>query len=522
MSPFKSGLFACVLVLDAVSASAATPARHSISAEQCAALRTRAPARAVINTAELVPAGGFHLPGRPPFGPPADFSKLPAFCRIAGALHPTADSDIRFELWLPADGWNGSFLQTGNGGAAGAVLYGSLIDPLGRGYAVVNNDTGHQGPAGSFDWADGHPERMIDYGYRAVHEVTRAAKALVAAAYGSAPERSLWVGCSTGGRQGLMEARRYPADYDAIVAGAPANNLIPLFGLSVRVNAELHAADGLPPAKLGLLKEAAIAACDGLDGVVDRVIAEPARCNFDPASLTCGAGPTEHCLTPAEVASARRIYAGLVGPGGEVLIPGTGLAGEPAWAALAGPYFDIGTSFFRHVVKHDPNWSSASFDVAHDIPDAEQAYGADLNEMTGDLGRFFARRGKLITYHGTTDGLIPYRNTENYYHRLVERVGERRVREQARLYLVPGMDHCFGGEGAFAIDWLGALESWVREGRAPGVLPARHFPLPAPGSAEAAVPSKPYTRPACPYPSVARYQGSGDSSDQSAFACGTP
>lgn len=499
----------------------AQPAR-ALSAASCAALAKLPIAHAQILTAELVSAGAFHPPSAEPFGAPPDFTKLPPFCRIAGSLHPTADSDIRFELWLPAESWNGRFLQAGNGGAAGALVYSALIDPLARGYAVAHTDTGHQGALGSFDWAAGHPERVTDYAYRAVHELTLTAKAIVARAYGTQPAKSLWMGCSTGGRQGLMEARRYPADYDAIIAGAPANNLVPLLGLSVLINKELLARDGLRVDKLSLLKEAAIKACDANDGVIDRVIGDPRRCDFDPKVLSCTQAPSAQCLNDTELAAAQRIYSGLVTKDGRVLIPGTGVAGEPAWAALASPFFDIGTSFFRYVIKHDPDWQAASFDVDRDMAQASAVDGGTLTEMTGDLGPFFARGGKLLTYHGTTDGLIPYRNTENYYHRLVERVGQRRVSEQVRLYLVPGMDHCFGGEGAFAVDWLSALESWVDHGQAPAALPASHYALPTPGSRETPLTTRPFTRPVCPYPAVARYSGSGDETLAASYACTDP
>jgi feruloyl esterase len=232
-------------------------------------------AHTTITMAETVAAGGFEspVPAGPGPGPgPGDFSKLPAFCRVAGSIEPTADSDIRFELWLPSiDDWNGKFLQTGNGGAAGSIVYSSLADPLARGYAVANTDTGHRGGGGAFDWAVGHPEKLVDYQYRAVHELTTVGKAIAAVRYGRSAAKSYWNGCSTGGRQGLKEAQRYPDDYDAIVAGSPASNWSPLMALSITIQKNLGPG-GLGLDKLGLLKARAIAACDALDGVTDRVI----------------------------------------------------------------------------------------------------------------------------------------------------------------------------------------------------------------------------------------------------------
>jgi feruloyl esterase len=210
----------------------------------CANLKSVRVPKTVVAVAEPVAAGQFRSPAPPAFGPPRDLSFLPAFCRVAGTIRATAESDIRFELWLP-ENWNGKFMQTGNGGAAGAIVYDSLIDPLLRGYAVANTDTGHQGGGGDFAWAVGQPQKLIDYQYRAVQELTVAGKALTAARFGRPANRSYWLGCSTGGRQGLKEAQRYPEDYDGIVAGAPASNWSPLMLLSVTIQRNLGPG-GLP------------------------------------------------------------------------------------------------------------------------------------------------------------------------------------------------------------------------------------------------------------------------------------
>lgn len=491
----------------------ATPATAPV---QCEALKMATIANTTISMAETVAAGAFKspVPGFPGFG--ANFSKLPAFCRVAGTIKPSADSDIRFEIWLPAEGWNGKFLQTGNGGAAGAIVYNSMIDPLLRGYAVANTDTGHQGGGGDFAWASGHPEKLTDFAYRAVHELTVAGKALATTRFGKAPVKSYWDGCSTGGRQGLKEAQKYPGDYDAIIAGSPASNWSALMSLSILIQNNMGAG-GLPADKLAMLKEAAIAACDALDGVKDRVISEPARCNFDPAVTQCKAGQSAQCLSVDAVAAAKRIYAGLRTSSGAIRFPGTGPGSESLWAAYASPAFSIGTSYFRNVILKDPGWDPANFNVDVDLPHAEQVDAGNIIAMNPDLSAFFARGGKLLTYHGTTDGLISYGNSVNYFKSMVSRLGEKAVDDHARFYLIPGMEHCSGGEGATAIDWLSAMEAWADKDMAPAALPAVHLNVVVPGAPPS--PGQGFTRPACPFPQVARYKGTGEVKDAASFAC---
>jgi feruloyl esterase len=495
-------------------ATAAAPIR-------CEDLKSITVANTTIAGAEIVAAGAFKPPAPGFPGLVVDYSKMPAFCRVTGSIKPSADSDIRFELWLPAEGWNGRFMQTGNGGAAGSIVYDSFVDPLVRGYAVANTDTGHQGAGGDFTWALDHPEKVTDYAYRAVHELTIAGKAITTARYGRSPEKAYWNGCSTGGRQGLKEAQRFPDDYDAIIAGAPASNWSPLMSLSILIQRNIGP-EGLGVDKLRILKEAAIAACDARDGVKDRVIADPGKCTFDPASTQCKSGQTGPCLSEKEVAAARRIYAGVVSKAGEIRMPGTGPGSEPLWVAYASPQFGIGTSYFRNLVARNPTWDPATFDVDRDLARAEQVDGGAHVAMNPDLSAFIAHGGKLITYHGTTDGLISYGNSVNYYRSVVAKLGEDAIKDRVKLYLIPGMDHCFGGEGAFAIDWLTALEDWTEKGKTPGAVPAMH-PAMTPGP-PGAPPSrgKAFTRLVCAYPQVARYKGSGDETDAANFACVAP
>lgn len=487
---------------------------------KCEDLESINVANTAITTTETVAAGAFKSPVPQFPGMGADYSKLPAFCRVGGSIKPTGDSDIRFELWLPIQGWNGRFMQTGNGGAAGSIVYSSLPDPLTRGYAVANTDTGHQGMGGDFSWAAGHPERLTDFAYRAVHELTIVGKAITVAYYGRSPEKSYWNGCSTGGRQGLKEAQRYPDDYDAVIAGSPASNWTPLTALSVVIHNNLGPGK-LGIGKLGILRQAALDACDTLDGVKDNVISRPDACHFDPGISQCREGQTKNCLSADEVAAARRIYAGVIDSNGKVWIPGTGPASEQLWAAYATPQFDIGSSYFRYVVFGDADWDSTTFDVDRDMPIAEKVDGGDYTAMDPDLSAFFRHGGKLITYHGTADGLIPYRNSVNYFDSVQAKLGKKAVNKNARLYVVPGMSHCSGGDGAFAIDWLSAMEDWVEEGRAPGPLPGTHTILQAPPGV-AAHDGHEFTRPICPYPEITRYKGDGDTDKAGNFECAVP
>jgi feruloyl esterase len=369
-----------------------------------------------------------------------------------------------------------------------------------------------------------HPEKVTDYAYRAVHELTVAGKAITAARYGRQPEKSYFNGCSTGGRQGLKEAQLFPEDYDAIIAGAPASNWSALMSMSVLIQRNLTGPQGLDVGKLALLREGAISACDAPDGVSDRVITEPRRCGFNPASLQCKGGESGQCLSAAEVAAAQRIYKGVVTKEGKTRMPGTGPASELLWAAYASPQFGIGTNYFRNLVMRDPKWDPTQFDVDTDLARAERIDNGAIAAMSPDLGRFFARGGKLITYHGTTDGLISYVNSVNYFESVIARLGRATVKKSARLYVIPGMDHCSGGEGAHSIDWLGGLDAWATSGVPPESLPSLHPAIAPPGMPGMPAPpaSKPFERPACPYPQVARYKGAGDTTQAASFECRTP
>jgi feruloyl esterase len=483
------------------------------SSTACSDLAKLALPHTTIVKAELVAAGTFVPPGPAPpqLSVRPDYARLPDFCRVAVSLNPTADSDIRFELWLPAEGWNGKFMGTGNGGAAGMIFYWNMVEPLTRGYAVANTDTGHQGTIDDRSFAMGHPEKYDDFGWRAVHEMTVASKAMIAAHYGAEPRNAYWNGCSTGGRQGLKEVQRFPDDYDGVIAGAPAANVVGQVSLSILVQSVLtDPRSPLPAAKLPLLKEAAIAACDANDGVTDRVIVEPAQCAFDPATTQCTTADSSMCLTAPEVDAARRIYAGVVNSRtGEQVYPGASVAGEPGTAQFASN-FSIGTSHMRYAVLEDPTWDPFSFDYDRDIEKIRVADAGRSTALDADISNFVERGGKLLLYHGTTDGLAPHQNTVDYYREIEKRLGLEATPQHVRLFLVPGMDHCRGGDGAYDVDYIGALERWVEGDAAPDRILARR----PPGATQ-------FTRPVCAFPSVPRYSGEGDQADATNWECVT-
>ena len=278
----------------------------AIAQTPCEQLKSLKLADTDITLAESAGPGPFPLPGAPPT---AVAPSLPAFCRVAATLKPSLDSEIKIEVWLPArDAWNGKYLAAGGGGWVGSINYGVMATAVREGYATSSTDTGHAGPTAEF--AVGHPEKVTDFAYRAVHEMTVKAKAIMAAHYGRDPRLAYWTGCSTGGRQGLMEAQRYPADFDGIIAGAPANNQIQLsaWRFALETAALKNPARVVPLTKIALLNRAVLAACDALDGVKDGFLSDPQKCRFDPSTLLCRGAGADDCLTaPKWVASRNGI-----------------------------------------------------------------------------------------------------------------------------------------------------------------------------------------------------------------------
>ena len=493
------------------------------SAKDCASL-ANLKLDGKVTAASLVPAGGFEQPGGPPPAPGVpvtDYKQMPAFCRVQATLAPTRDSDIKVEVWLPATGWNGKFVAVGNGIWAGQLSYSAMVDPLKRGYAVATTDTGHTGSGLDAKWAVGHPQKLIDFGYRAVHEMVVAGKQAINVFYGAKPRLSYWNSCSTGGRQGLMEARRYPADFDAISAMAPANPMTGLMVQSMWAGWQPKHAPGadLTPQTLRMVHAAAVKQCDRLDGLKDGLIEDPLRCDFKPAELACHPGETASCLNPAQVGALDAIYGGVRGADGRQVMPGWPVGSELQLAVLLGGNepFPVATSYFRELVyAGQPGWNWKVTDYAKELADA-RAYGGDMLDVApASLAPFFARGGKLLLSHGWTDGLIPTTNTIAFYTGLKGVIPAAERERQLRLFLVPGMNHCGGGEGASEFDTIGTIDAWATTGKAPERIVATR-----PASAGPASPMQtPLSRPLCPYPQIAKYDGAGDVNSEASFTCG--
>ena len=510
-------LFASLIVFSAASVLTAP----SADSATCESLATLALPDTTITLAKVEPAGTF-TPPKPTRMPGPPLTNLPAFCRVAVEVKPTPDSDIRFEVWMPASGWNGKFMGIGNGGWSGEIWFSPMGEALRRGYATASTDTGHEGSGGDASFALGHPERVIDFGYRAVHEMTAKSKAIIAAYYGEGSlKHSYWEGCSSGGKQGLMEAQRFPKDYDGIIAGAPANNWTHLsvsgiwIGLATRENPSGY----LPKEKFPLLHKAVLEACDALDGVKDGVLENPKHCWFDPKVLQCkdADGPT--CLTSTQVEAARRIYSGPKNPRtGEQIFPGLEPGSEPGWPFFVGGREPpIVASHFKYVVFKNPNWDFHSMNFDSDVALADKADNNVLSATVPNLKEFFGAGGKLFLYHGWADGGIAPQNTINYYESVVAASGGLdKVQNSMRLFMAPGMDHCYGGDGPYDFDTIAALEQWAEKGKTPERIIAAHYRDDGPPSP----PAKPdRTRPLCPYPQVAKYKGSGSTDDASNFLC---
>lgn len=481
-------------------------------AAACAELAKLELADTIITSAAVVAPGAFNAPTGAA-APQATYARLPEFCRVMAAIRPTRDSDIRIEVWLPASNWNGKFQAVGNYNWAGIILYQSLAGALAAGYATAATDGGHTGNSAAF--AVGHPEKVADLGYRAVHEMAVKAKLLIDAFYGAPPQLSLWNGCSQGGRQGVAAAIRHPEDFDAIAAGAPAVNWMHLHAGRMAANraANRTPASTIPRTKYRLVHDAVLRACDARDGVTDGVLEDPRSCTFDPQVLQCRPGQSgDTCLTLAQVEAARSLYRPVVNPAsGEVVLPGLVPGSELGWNAAAAPQ-PVPTSLeaYRYLVFEDPKWDPARFNAAVDIDRMLKADPADsLGTSSTDLKAFFDRGGKLLLYHGWSDAQVTPLNTIDYFDKVVSRFGRGVVGKSIQLYMVPGMDHCAGGPGTDRFDEMQALEEWVATGTAPQAIEAAH--------ATGGIIDR--TRPLCPYGQVAVYSGRGSTNYGPNFAC---
>jgi feruloyl esterase len=446
------------------------------------------------------------------FTPPSSakpLKDLPAFCRVTATLKPSTDSDIKVEVWLPSSGWNRKFQAVGNGGWAGIISYPALADAVKEGYASASTDTGHVGGSGSF--ALDHPEKLIDFGWRSEHEMTVKAKAIVQAFYGSAPRLSYWNGCSTGGRQGLQEAQRFPGDFDGIIAGAPANRSA--LGLWIAFATLKDPAGNIPASKYPLIHEAVLNQCDARDGLKDGLIDDPRLCKFDPKVLLCKGADGPSCLTAPQVEAAKKIYTAATNPrtGQELsspLVPGS----ELGWGVHGpGPEpRDLTLDQYRYVVFKNPNWDWRTFNFDSDIARSEQPEKVVMNATDPNLKPFFAHNGKLLMYHGWSDPQVSPLGTIKYYNSVVDTLGGvSKTSNNVRLFMEPGMGHCRGGEGPNVFDKVGALDQWVDKSKAPESIIASH-------STDGKVDR---TRPLCPYPQIALYKGAGSPDDAANFVC---
>jgi feruloyl esterase len=482
----------------------------------CEQLKSVALGHALVTAAQAIAAGPYQLPWAPPgTAPPV----LPAHCRVALTMTPTSDSDIRAEIWLPLAGkWNGKFLAVDNGGFAGTFNYYAMPEMLREGYATASTDTGHQGPGAMF--ALGHPEKVIDFAYRAVHEMTVQAKAIIRAHYGRGPKLSYWSGCSTGGRQGLMSAQRHPDDYDGIIASAPANAQIrqSAWRLALLSAARKDPARAVPQAKLDLLHRSVLAACDRQDGVQDGLLSDPRKCDFDPGVLLCRGADRDNCLTAPQLESVRMAYAPLKKRSGEVIYPGVAPGGESGWDLLLpvpeNAPLGMDAALFRIIAHQDPAWDWRRFDAENDTALALARAGF-IEATNPDLSAFKAHGGKLLIVHGWNDGggggAISALNTIDYFSSVLAKMGPKQD-DWLRLFLVPGMGHCGGGPGPNQFNSLAALERWREQGQAPERIIASRV-------ADNRVNM---TRPLCPYPKVAAYAGVGSTNDADNFVCRLP
>jgi feruloyl esterase len=468
-----------------------------------------------ITIAETVAAGAFESPLRAAKGKqPPSFRDMPAFCRVAATLSPVTDSEIKIEVWLPESGWNGNLQSVGNGAWAGTISYPAMGTALAAGYATASTDTGHTGgnPA---TFIPGHPEKVIDFSYRAVHEMTVAAKAIINARYGTGPKYSYWNGCSTGGRQALTEAQRYAADYDGIIAGAAAIYTTHLQGAQVWSAEVVHKdeASYIPPAKYAVLHAAVLDACDELDGVKDGVLENPTKCHFDPQKLLCKDADGSACLTAPQVEAARQLYAGPVNARGKSLFPGLERGSETGWATLSGTKpMALADETYKFLVFKDANWNYLDFNAERDIAAGDKTAGALMNSIDPNLKPLFSRGGKVVMYHGWADPGIAPQNSVNYYNSVIEKLGKAAVSNSMRLFMVPGMGHCAGGDGTSTFNMVAAISAWVEQGKAPDRMEASRVRA---GKTDR-------TRPLCPYPQVAVYSGSGSTDESTNFSCKVP
>jgi len=512
--------------------------------DSCAALAQLGLPEAKVVAATPVSAGAFAPPANlPPWlaGDPSLYKTLAAFCRVTVEVAPSPDSTIRVEVWMPQERWNGKFRGQGNGGFAGAIDFRAMANAVAQGYGTAGTDTGHSGEATDASWALGHPEKVIDFGYRGIHSMTTVAKRVLVAFYGRKPQHSYFGSCSNGGRQALMEAQRFPEDYDGILAGAPANAWTSLLTKAL-ADAQATAVDPatyVASGKLPALARAVNAACDALDGVTDGVVNDPRQCRFDPEALACRDGESDSCLTPPQVTALRRLYAGPRDSRGQEIFPGfvpgaeEGNGGWGTWITGAAPgkslLFAFATGYFSNMVYERADWDYRGAKVEEAFEAAQKKTAQILDATEANLAAFKDRGGKLILYHGWNDPAISALNAIRYYDNVASRLGRAETDAFVRLYMVPGMQHCDGGPGPNSFgqhgaaparepqrDVFTALEQWVEKGTPPSEIVATKY------VDDDLAKGVQTSRPLCPHPLIAKYRGQGDPTEAASFVCAPP
>jgi len=490
----------------------------SAASTPCEALRSVPLQQTVIATADTVAAGpiapaGSDGRGTPP--PPAagragipgpgrgQAPPLPAHCRVTMVLKPTSDSTINAELWLPADRWNGKLLIVGNGGFAGSIQgYGDMQIALRLGYATAGTDTGHSaadGPNGMF--ALGHPEKIVDFAYRAVHETTVKSKELIKAFYNASVQYSYFKGCSTGGREAVMAAERYPLDYDGIIAGALANRHIYMHtaGFARSVEMARHPERAISTQKAAMVNAAVMQKCDVLK---EGFLNDPRQCRVDFSTLLCKGAETDACLTAPQLQAVQGFYGGVKNKKGELIFSGQAI-GNPLPELRGAPPANV-IDTVRIWAFQNPDYDWRTFELDRDMPIIAAKVGF-VDAVNPDLSAFKAHGGKLLLYAGWADTGITPENTVLYYENVLNKMGKGQD-DWVRLFMVPGMGHCGGGPGPNSFDSIGTLEYWREKGVAPAQITA--------ANTQASI-----TRPLCPYPQSAKYKGTGNIKDAANWIC---
>ncbi len=517
-------------------------------AASCEALTGKQFPDGLITAAVSVPGPSFTAPNG------QTYQGLPPFCRVAAVSTPTPDSLINIELWLPSSNWNQRFMGNGNGGYAGtiAVSVPSMIEGLQLGFAVASTDMG-TAPSSNNDGDGlvGHPEKWVDFGWRATHLMTTVSKEIIQAFYGAHPRYAYFNGCSTGGQQALMEAQRFPADYNGILGGDPANNRTHVHTSVVWV----HRALNLTPNsyytsdKVNLVTNSVLAACVVQSGGVagDQFLTDPRRCTWQPREIQCSSATATNCLNADQVNAANLIYGGTKNPAnGHLIFPGSVKGSENAslfgWNDLESPPEPQFDSLFKWVFGL--TWQWQSFDYDTNMSEVDQVLAANLNANNADLAAFERAGGKLLMYQGWADPLVAPQDLIDYYIRVAQQFGPMNTPGQQtatfaklqkfyRLFMVPGMNHCAGGPGPNAFgnlvsgavvappppvndarhNALIALQHWVENGVAPEELIATKY------NQDQQALGITMQRPLCPYPQAAHYKGTGNTADASSFTC---